>query len=257
MNETLLFFQDVCHARGELRVIATVRQEEEFWEKLSFDQTQSPWNKFELIQLDPLSPEKTQKVIAELSQISGIEIEPALVEILAEKNDGTFLKSALAFRGWISQNIQTLTPENIRVFEGALKTTWRKRYEELATSHPNIKPVYVAIDFMQTHNLPLRPALINELATEMGLSKRTLSLLGLFDRLQNWFDMTPAFNWYRDPKRRQKGWLTILLSGILAMYLLLFVFLRFAPGSTQFWFFDGLSEKLTLQIICLLPLWIL
>ena len=257
IDETLQFFQSICRDRGEIRVIATVRQEEEFWGKLNFDQMQPPWNKFELIQLNPLSPEKAQEVIIELSKMSEITIEPSLVKTLAEKNDGTFLNLALAFRSWMSQNIQNVTLVNISAFEGALKTTWRKRYEELATSHPNIKPIYAAIDFMQSHNLPLRPALINELATEMGLSKGSLFLLGLFDRLQNWFDMSPMFNWYRDPKRRQKGWLTISLAGLVAMYLLLFSFLRFAPGSTQFWFFDGLSEKLTFQIFCLLPLWIL
>ena len=194
LNETLQFFQEICHNRGEMRVVATVRQEEEFWEKLKFDPSQTPWNKFELIQLNPLSSEKALEVITELSTTSGIAIEPELAKTLAEKNNGTFLNLALAFRSWLSQNIKVVTPEEIKTFEGSLKNTWRRRYEELATSQPRVKPVYATIDFMQSHNISLRPELIAELSTEMGMGKGLLSLLGWIDRLQNLFDLSPLFN---------------------------------------------------------------
>jgi tetratricopeptide (TPR) repeat protein len=257
LDETLQFFQEICHNRGEVRVIATVRQEEEFWDKLKFDSSQAPWNKFELIQLNPLSSEKALEVIDELSKMSGIAVEPELAKTLAEKNNGTFLNLALAFRGWHNQNIKTITPTEVKTFEGTLKNAWRRRYEELATLHPRVKPVYAAIDFMQSYNIPLRPGLINELATEMGMGKGFLSLLGWIDRLQNWFDMSPMFNWYRDTKRRRKGWIVLLIIGLVLTYLLLYAFLRFTPGDTQVWFFNELAANLSFQIRCLLPLWIL
>ena len=92
LMETLQFFQAICHDRGELHVVATVRQEEEIWRKLSFDTAQSPWDQFDLVQVDPLPPDKAQAVIGQLAEASGIEIKPELVRTLSEKNDGTSLK---------------------------------------------------------------------------------------------------------------------------------------------------------------------
>ncbi|MDD2923302.1 MAG: tetratricopeptide repeat protein, partial [Anaerolineales bacterium] len=257
LDETLKFFQEICHNRGEVRVVATARQEEEFWEKLKFDSSLTPWNKFELIQLNPLSSEKALEVIAELSKTSGIVIEPELAKTLAEKNNGTFLNLALAFRGWLNQKIATITADEIKTFEGSLKNTWRRRYEELAAAHPRIKPVYAAIDFMQTRNISLRPELIAELAAEMALGRGAFSALGLIAKLQNWFDMSPMFNWYRDPKRRRKGWVVLAIAGMVAIYLSLYAFMLFVPGNTQSWFFDEIAVSLSLQIRCLSPLWLL
>ena len=179
LDEALQFFQGICHNRGEVRVVATIRQEDEFWEKLKFDPSQTPWNKFELVQLNPLSSEKAFEVINGLSKLSEIDIERVLAKTLAEKNNGTFLNLALAFRGWLNQNIKTITPMDIKTFEGSLKRTWRRRYEELAVSHPHVKPVYTAVDFMQSHNISLHPELINELATEMGIGHETSFPVGL------------------------------------------------------------------------------
>ncbi len=257
LDETLKFFQEICHNRGEISVVATARQEEEFWEKLKFDPAQTPWNKFELIQLNPLSTEKALEVITELSKTSGIAIEPELAKTLAEKNNGTFLNLALAFRGWLSQKITTITPNEIKTFEGSLKHTWRKRYEELAASNPRIKPVYAAIDFMQSHNISLRPELIAQLAAEMALGKGMLSALGLIAKLQNWFDMSPMFNWYRNAKQRRKGWALISIAGILLLYLLIYALLRFVPGDIQIDFFETLPDSRGYQLLCLSPLWAL
>jgi len=257
LDEVLQFLQGICHNPGEVRVVATVRQEDEFWKKLKFDPSLAPWNKFELVQLNPLSSEKAFEVVSELSKKSQIDIEPELAKTLAEKNNGTFLNLALAFRGWLSQNIKTVTSEEIKAFEGSLKNTWRKRYEELVASHPRIRPVYAAIDFMQSHNIPLRPRFINELATEMEMGKGLFSLSGWVDRLQNWFDMSPMFNWYREPKRRRNGWIVISIVGPVFTYLLLYTFLRFTPGNTQVWFFNELSNNIGFQILCVLPLWLL
>ena len=262
LDETIKFFQEICHNRGEVRVIVTARQEEEFWDKLKFDTSQAPWNKFELVQLNPLSSEKALEIINELSRTSKIAIEPELAKTLAEKNNGTFLNLALAFRGWLSQNIKTITSEEIKTFEGSLKNTWRRRYEELAASYPSVKPIiYATIDFMQFHNISLRPELIIELATEMAMSKRLFSAMGLIDRSRYWFDMSSMFNWYRDVKRRHKGWIIISIVGILMLYLLINAFLSFVSVYNQIYIFVSFMSKYfenpSFLILCLLPLWIL
>jgi len=255
LDETIEFFESICHGHGELRVIATVRQEDEFWTKLDYDEKSTPWNKFELIQLAPLSAEKAQTVIAELANISGIEIETSLQNTLAKKNDGTFLNLALTFRHWLNQDITCVTEEHIQSFEGALLTTWRKRYEQLVETHPELDPVFAAIDFLQTNDIPLRPDLIHEIATEMSFSKRALSFLGMFSRLKYWGDMTPLLNWYRDPKHRRRGFWLIASLGLILLYLSLYAFLRFTPGNTQTKFFEEIVDNLGLQVKMLIPLW--
>ena len=53
----------------------------------------------------------------------------------------------------------------LRLLEGIRETEpWRRRYEELGKLRPAVRPVYAAIDFLQSRNLPLKPALITELA---------------------------------------------------------------------------------------------
>jgi len=254
LDETLRFFQSICHDRGEVRVIATARQEEEFWRRLGYDAGQSPWTQFELVQLDPLTPEKAETVIAELAQAAEIEIAPEQARALAEKNDGTFLNLALAFRGWMSRGIKTITADEARSFEGALKSTWRRRYEELVKARPTVGPVYAAVDFMQSHNLPLRPEMIGELAAEMSMGKGLLTVLGWFDRLRAWADRAPALNWYRSPKTRARGWALIIAGGLALLYLLIYGFLRFAPGDLQNRLSRSVYESLGAQLLCLTPL---
>jgi tetratricopeptide (TPR) repeat protein len=255
LDETLQFFQEICHDRGELRVVATARQEEEFWEKLKFDESQTPWSKFALIQLYSLSAEKALEIINELSKTSGIIVNQDLAKRLAEKNNGTFLNLVLAFRSWLSQDIKTITADELKAFEGTLKNTWRRRYEELTAAHPRVRPVYAAIDFMQSHNISLRPELISELSAEMGMNKALLSILGWMDRLRNWFDISSKFNWYRDKKRRYQGWLLISMGGLSILYIFSFLFFTFIPGDAQVHFFDRVFGLLL--IICLTSAWIL
>ncbi len=257
LDETLRFFQSICHDRGEVRVIATARQEEEFWRRLGYDAGQSPWTQFDLVQLDPLTPEKAETVIAELARAAEIEIAPEQARGLAEKNDGTFLNLALAFRGWMSRGIKTITAEEARSFEGALKSTWRRRYEELVKARPIVGPVYAAVDFMQSHNLPLRPEMIGELAAEMSMGKGLLTVLGWFDRLRAWADRAPALNWYRSPKTRARGWALIIAGGLALLYLLIYGFLRFAPGDLQNDFSRSVYGSIGTQLLCLTPLWAL
>lgn len=257
LNDTLLFFQEICHNRGEVRVIATARQEEEYWDRLNYDPSQVPWSKFELVQLNPVPSEKAIEFINELSRMSNISIEPGLAKTLAEKNNGTFLNLALAFQNWLSQHIVVIQSEETKIFEGVLKKTWRRRYEELALSHPLIMPIYAAIDFIQSRNLSMHQDLIVELATEMSLTKKHLSVLGMVDRLQNWVDVTPMFNWYRNPKKRSSGWVTILVVIFALSFVFVCNFLQLASGDLQLLFFNELSDSLYLQILCILPLWIL
>ncbi len=253
-DETIQFFQDLCHNKGELRIIATVRQEDEFWHKLGFDKKLTPWGNFELIQLEPLSAEKSKLVIHELSAMSGITIESELVDLLAEKNDGTYLNLALAFRGWLNQKITTVTAHDVKKIEGALLNTWRRRYEQLAKIARENRPIYATVDFMQTRGIPLDPSIIKEIATELYLNKMLLSFIGLFDHIKNWIVVTRFLNWYRDPVTRRKNLAVLLSCGLLILYLVMYILLCLIPGNTQTWLFDQITSNSTFLFILLTPL---
>lgn len=225
LEKILEFFQKTCHNPGEFRVIATARQEDEFWGKLNFEKTQFFWNRFVLIQIDRLSIAQTIEFISQLSEMTGIGIEANITKTLAEKNDGTFLNLALAFRGWLNQEIKTITTENVHDFDGALKLTWRRRYEEISKLHPEVKPIYAAINFMQVQNISLYPSLIHKVAAEMSLRYRTQSFLSLLDKLSYRFDMSPLFNWYRNKDQLKLG--AVIL--ILFVYLWTYFCFRFLP----------------------------
>ena len=91
----------------------------------------------------------------------------------------------------------------------------------------------------------------------MSMSKAALSIMNWIDRLLAWAELTPAFNWYRNPKSRAIGWMLIAAAALILLYLLLYAFLRFAPGDFQASFFLRLFRSLTTQMLCLAPLWIL
>lgn len=256
-DETLQFFQTVSHGRDEVRVLATARQEDEFWYRLNYLSGQAPWNQFALVQLDPLSPEKAAQMIRSLAHMTDIEVSPEQVTTLAEKNDGTFLNLALAFRGWLDRGVKTLNAAEVQTFEGVLKSAWRRRYLDLARANPLVNPLYAAVDFLQARNLPLRPGLINALAGEMALGKTWQSLLAGFDRLQFAADRSAALNWYRDPRRRGRGWALIIAGSLLLFYLLTYAFLRYAPGNFQSELITQLPENAWIQLLCLSPLWML
>jgi hypothetical protein len=131
LDQTIAFFADLCHDLGELRVIATVRQEPEFWGKLHYDASKPPWTEFELLSLQTLPPESARGLIDHLAQACSINVDPTLAEDMATKNDGTFLNLVLSFRGWLQEGVTQVGPEQVATFEGDLMTTWRHRYERL------------------------------------------------------------------------------------------------------------------------------
>jgi len=256
-DATIHFFQNLCRDREELKIIATVRQEDEFWRKLGFDKGSSPWDKFELIQLEPLHAENAKKLIVELANSSGIVITPEQTEFLSQKNDGTFLNLLLTFRGWANQNISSTTDEKVQGFEGVLLKTWRRRYEQLVQISSVNKPIYASIDFMQTYGIPLVPSTIKEIATEFFLGKISISLLGLFDRLRNWAEMTQLLNWYRDPIRKRKSVMAFMSIGVLLAYAFLYFLLCLLPGNTQTRIYEYVSNNFFFILIISFPIWVL
>jgi hypothetical protein len=235
LGQTIAFFANLCHEPGELRVIATARQEPEFWSKLGYQETVHPWAEFTLLTVPALSPDSTRQLINHLAQLGGVDIEPGAAEEMSIKNDGTFLNIALSFRSWIRQGLKHIGPEQVAAFEGELANTWKSRYERLVQKTPLVGPIYAAVNLLQKLNVPLRPALITEIATEMNVSHVYHVLAGLLYWLV-WYklDLSPWLDWYRDPRHRRRGLALGGLCAILMLYALCYLALRFVPIPTQF-----------------------
>jgi tetratricopeptide (TPR) repeat protein len=256
LDQTISFFAKLCHGPEELRVVATVRQEPEFWRKLHYDEVNTPWNTFELISLPPLPPDDARHLINQLSRHCDISIDPDVVEHLVVKNDGTFLNLVLSFREWLHTRVKQVGPEQAAAFEGNLLTTWRRRYERMAKLLPEAGPIYAAIDLLQTLDVPLRPMLITELATEMSLGRAYHLVGSLFHWTRSKVDLLPWFDWYRDPRRRLLGLALGIVCAVLALYGLFYVVFCILPPDLQQALFTAIGEELKWQLLMLSPLMI-
>jgi len=254
LDQTIAFFAGLCRDPGELRVIATARQEPEFWDKLHYDEAVPPWATFKMLSLPALSSDGARRLIDHLARNCGMDVDPAAAEDMAIKNDGTFLNLALSFRGWLHAGIKQIEPEQAAAFEGNLVTTWRRRYERVVEALPEAGPIYATADLLQTLGVPLRPALITDLATEMNLGRAYHLTYGLFHWISQKLTLSPRLNWYRNPRRRRRGLALGVLVALLTLYTLLYILFCIVPVSFQIDFFNRLADELWLQLLFVSPL---
>jgi tetratricopeptide (TPR) repeat protein len=257
LGETIAFFAGLCHDPAELRVIATARQEPEFWRKLHYEAQQAPWDAFDLLVVKPLSSEGSRNLLQHLAERAGIEVTPAAATDIAHKNDGTFLALILSFRGWLEEGLQRVGPAQAAAFEGELVAAWQARYRRLVQAMPAAGPIYAAVDLLQHLDVPLRPALVTELATEMQLSRGYHLLAGLFAVARQKIELSPRLDWYRERGRRRRGLVIMALLAVLVLYLSSYLLLRFVPSSIQVDFFNALAAELWVQLALLSPLLLL
>ncbi len=255
LDQTIDFFANLCHDPQELRVIATARQEPEFWNKLHYDESDPSWNEFELVSLPPLPPDGAQRLIDRLAQDCDIAVAPSVAEELATKNDGTFLNLVLSFRGWMHEGLKQVGPEQTAAFEGNLIATWRLRYERLVELLPEAGPIYAAVDLLRKLDIPLRPPLIAELATEMNMSRAYHLLQGLFHWvIWHKLYLSPRLDWYRNLHRRRFGPAIEAVTTSLMFYTFLFLFLSVTPASFQISLSRAVEEQLWLLLLIFSPL---
>jgi tetratricopeptide (TPR) repeat protein len=167
LQRAIEYFETICGSPGEVRVVATVRREPEFWDKIQYDPKSPPWNNFKLFELDDLPAMVAARLIDQLSEMTGIRVIDDAKTEMAAQNDGTFLNIILAFRDWQRTGVILVDTSHIRTFEGELANTWQRRYERAVAANPVNRYVYAAIDILRRINLAPHRLLVAELATRL------------------------------------------------------------------------------------------
>lgn len=257
LDQTTAFFADLCHDPEELRVVATARQEPEYWQRLQYTASAQPWAEMNLVTLPPLSEADAYQLISALTQQYNIETDETITQTLARKNDGTFLNVILTFRSWLAEGVTKIQPENIAAFQGDLKQTWRHRYERLAKAIPQAKPIYAAVSLMQKCNIPLQTGLITDLATELSLGRMYHMVAGLTNLIWQRIDLSPRFDWYRDRRRRRRRLIWGGVLGVFLLYAIFYVFLCFTSVRFQYAAIEALADQMWLQLLLISPLLLL
>ncbi len=255
LDQTIAFFAGLSQDPSEVRVIATACQEPEFWSQLHYSETSTLWSSFEPVTLQPLAAKEAEQVIAQVSVLSGIEVKPTVATEIAGKNDGTVMNLILSFRGWLYEGVRRIGPAQIKEFQGSLLNTWRRRYEQLARVLPAAGPLYAAVGISQRLDLPLWPALIVDLATEMGLGRAYHLVSGWFYRVSQRFRARSRWlDWYRRSRSRRWGFVLIGLTGLLLFYILFYLFLHLLPIERQYKLMDAIAGQPGFRLVLLLPI---
>jgi len=188
LQKAIEHFERLCGSAAEVRVVATIRSEPEFWDKIHFEPKSPPWNSFKVFELDDLPINIAIKLVDQLSQMSGITvIDDAKTEIVT-RNDGTFLNIILAFRDWYQTGNTRIDSTQIKNFVGELANTWQRRYERAVATNPLNRYIYAAIDILRRINLEPHRYLVVELATRLEYRVPARLLRSFQTRGRRFFD---------------------------------------------------------------------
>lgn len=223
--ETISFFLQICRDPNELHVVATAREEPEFFNTLKLEKHY--WVDFKKIHLASLSPKECRKLVGVFADHFQITIDDEAAGILASKNDGTILNIILSFRYWVSNGIFHVTVKDTEYFHGNLGHTWDSRYRSLVNNYPFTRQIYAAIVFLQDIHIPLQRELVLWVSTEYSLPKLYHFITGYLAQIETLFVLSPKANWIKDSKLRHKAIFIFLVLAVLIFYVSTYFLFRF------------------------------
>ena len=167
LKKTIDFFKK-RHGRGEVKVIATVRDEADRWERLRFDDDPF-WRDFNHYELPPLSPKEALKLIRMLESENYIPpVDPQAAKAIASANDGTFLRLLLFLRQKLEEGAPRITPADAATFAGDLHQEFKTRYQEAINRNPYAHYIYAALHLLRQACIAPYDFLVVKLATELA-----------------------------------------------------------------------------------------
>jgi hypothetical protein len=141
---TLDAFEKWC-GEGEIRVIATARDDADSWRILNFSQRDRLWKRFTRFDLPvPKDTAIIQLLDAELA--SGIlQAEKNDFTAIARENDGTFANVVLN----LQRARKTKQPLTLANYTPTLDGSWRDVYERAVAKYLVVRHIYDAIDLLR------------------------------------------------------------------------------------------------------------
>ncbi|MEM6754265.1 MAG: tetratricopeptide repeat protein [Cyanobacteria bacterium P01_C01_bin.38] len=184
--------------KGEIRVIATARNEKESqfegepspWEQLEWEKYSKLWQQFHIYDLPEPSDEAIVDVLAETISNTEITPKPEHYPKIASSNDRTFRN--------VVENLRRLKNDGLplspNTYRSSLGKTWEKRYQEAVKRYPAAKYVYDAIDLLRQFDIPLKNFLIKPTANLMVQGN-------IWKRLRCGFKINSALNYLVEIER--------------------------------------------------------
>jgi tetratricopeptide (TPR) repeat protein len=140
-------------------VLATARDEPEYWEKLDFFRHDSLWRRFRCYRLPEPEEEAVVSLLAGASKKASIPVDRDELPAIAATNDGTFANAVVNLE-LARREGQALSLEEYRPSAGE---SWRASYQRAVRWFPAAVHVYDALDLLAQSGVAPRPWVIVEL----------------------------------------------------------------------------------------------
>jgi len=169
---TLDYFEDKCGAR-EIRVLATARDEPEYWERLDFSGTLGLWDEFSCYPLAEPDDEAVIALLEEAGEQAGVRIDPDELPLIAATNDRTFVNPVVNLE-MARLDGRALTLSDYRP---SAKQTWESSYRQAIRKHPAAVHVYDALDLLAQAGVAPHTELVTAVGTRLWGGRWPMSVI--------------------------------------------------------------------------------
>ena len=162
LRRTLDYFAESCGGQ-EVRVIATARDEPEYWEKLDFSKRDRLWRRFACYRLSEPEDAAVVRLLEEAVEQVGIPADSAEFPAIAATNDRTFAN--------VVANLESAKREGrslaLADYRPHARETWAASYQDAVRKYPVAKYVYDALDLLAQARVSTRREMVVKLGARL------------------------------------------------------------------------------------------
>jgi tetratricopeptide (TPR) repeat protein len=152
----LLDSLDKMCGEGEVRVLATARDEPEEWVRLEYNPTDPLWRRFTRFTLPIPEDEAVEGLLEEATANAELPAERSDFSVIAAANDGTFANVVLNLRRAKERYRTDRSYKIARIgYTETLEGSWREVYERVVKVKPSVAHIYEAIALLRQMRRPL------------------------------------------------------------------------------------------------------
>lgn len=247
LGDTIDLVSGLCRKQNKLKVVATVRQEPEVWDKLKYRKENKLWKSFSITDVNPLTKNETLEFLKAMTVNNDIKVDDDVLSVIASKNNGTYLNVILSTRNWLMKEQSEIKAKDIETFTGELALTWDQRYKNLLDNNRLVGPTYAAISIIERLNLPLVPQFVVDIATELSLGKVYHIFSGIYAWTISKIGLSPMLEPFTNSKSKHRNRFLLVLAILIIIYVLSYLMFRYASLyylSSVYWLDNNLPIRL-------------